>query len=142
MRSVKQLLQDKGSDVVAVTPDTPVYTVIQLMAERRIGAVLVMRGDTLLGIASERDYARKVILQGRSSKDTPVEAIMTSPVITVRPHDTVVTCMQLVTNQRIRHLPVCEDGMVVGVVSIGDLVKAVIADQELEIAQLQHYIAG
>lgn len=112
------------------------------MAEKSIGAVLVMRGEVLAGILSERDYARKVVLQGRSSADTPVEAIMTTPVVTVGPDTPVEACMQLMTERRIRHLPVVEHGAVVGVISIGDLVKAVIADQQVELEQLHSYIAG
>jgi CBS domain-containing protein len=116
--------------------------VIRLMAEHHIGSVLVMHGDELVGIATERDYARKVILQGRSSGDTPVAQIMSSPVVSVTPYDTAQTCMQMMTNRRIRHLPVVVDGRVVGMISIGDLVKAVIEDQQQEIAQLQQYIAS
>ncbi len=142
MRNANQILEDKGRQVFAVTPETPVLDVIRLMAEHRIGAVLVMQGQALVGIASERDYARKVILQGRSSKDTPVSAIMTSPVLCVSPEDTAATCMGLMTQRHIRHLPVREGERIVGVISIGDLVKAVIEDQQLEIAQLQQYIAG
>nr|MBO2468544.1 histidine kinase [Xanthomonadaceae bacterium] len=112
------------------------------MAEKSIGAVLVMRGEVLAGILSERDYARKVVLQGRSSADTPVEAIMTTPVVTVGPDTPVEACMQLMTERRIRHLPVVEHGAVVGVISIGDLVKAVIADQQMELEQLQRYIVS
>ena len=116
--------------------------VIRLMAEHHIGSVLVMQGGELVGIATERDYARKVILQGRSSAETPVGSIMSRPVVTVEPADTVATCMALMTERRIRHLPVCDNGRVVGMVSIGDLVKAVIEDQQHEIAQLQQYIAS
>jgi CBS domain-containing protein len=119
-----------------------VIDAIRLMAERRIGALLVMEGPRLAGILSERDYARKVVLQGRSSKDTPVRDIMTAQVITVVPQDSADHCMQLVTDSRIRHLPVLEGGQVVGVVSIGDLVKAVIADQRQELDHLQRYIAS
>lgn len=142
MRTVQQMLEGKPGGVIAVTPEDAVLEAIKRMAEHRIGAVLVMRGDELVGIASERDYARKVILQGRSSKDTPVSAIMTSPVVTVSPNDTVNACMELVTERRIRHLPVVKGGRVIGVISIGDLVKAVIDDQRLEIDQLQRYIAS
>ena len=142
MRTTRQLLQDKGHEVFAIAPDQPVLEAIRMMAERRVGAVLVMRDDALEGIVSERDYARKVILQGRASADTPVSAIMSSPVITVGPQDSVSSCMRVMTDRRVRHLPVVEDGAVIGVLSIGDLVKAVIADQQEEIAQLQQYIAG
>lgn len=142
MRNANQILENKGRAVFSVAPETAVLEVIKLMAENHIGAVLVMRGETLIGIASERDYARKVILQGRSSRDTPVSAIMTSPVLCVAPDDTASTCMSLMTQRHVRHLPVREGDRIAGVISIGDLVKAVIEDQQHEIAQLQQYIAG
>jgi CBS domain-containing protein len=142
MRNVNQILQAKGGRLVAVPQEAPVLEVIRLMAENHIGSVLIMQGDELVGIASERDYARKVILQGRSSSDTPVAQIMTRQVVTVSPTDTAETCMELMTNRRVRHLPVVENGKVVGLVSIGDLVKAVIEDQQEEIAQLQQYITS
>ena len=142
MRTVRQLLEAKAPEIYAIAPDAPVIEAIRLMAEKRIGALLVMDGARLLGILSERDYARKIVLQGRSSSDTPVSTIMTADVITVRPDDTAEHCMQVVTEQRIRHLPVLRAGEVIGVVSIGDLVKAVIEDQQVELAQLQRYIAS
>ena len=142
MRTVRQLLEAKSAEVHSIAPDAPVIDAIRLMAERRIGALLVMEGNHLAGILSERDYARKVVLQGRSSKDTPVRDIMTAQVITVAPQDSTDRCMQLVTDSRIRHLPVLDGGQVVGVVSIGDLVKAVIADQRQELDHLQRYIAS
>ena len=142
MRTVRQLLADKPAEVFAVAPEAPVVEAIRLMADKSIGAVLVLRGAALAGILSERDYARKVVLQGRSSADTPASAIMTAQVVTVGPDTPVTACMQLMTERRIRHLPVVEGGQVVGVISIGDLVKAVIADQQLELEQLQRYIAG
>ena len=143
MRNVNQILENKGSGgVIAVPREAPVLEVIRLMAENHIGSVLVMQGDELVGIATERDYARKVILQGRSSADTPVGQIMSSPVVSVLPTDTAATCMQIMTARKIRHLPVLDEGRVVGMVSIGDLVKAVIEDQQQEIAQLQQYIAS
>ena len=142
MRTVRQLLADKPAEVHAVAPEAPVIEAIRLMAAKSIGAVLVLRGDALEGILSERDYARKVVLQGRSSADTPASAIMTAQVVTVAPDTPVPACMQLMTERRIRHLPVLEGGRVVGVISIGDLVKAVIADQQLELEQLQRYIAS
>ncbi|HEY6940444.1 CBS domain-containing protein [Dokdonella sp.] len=142
MLQVKHLLADKGDRIYTVGPDEPVLAAIRTMADRYVGALLVMRGDELVGIVSERDYARKVILKGRSSSDTPVRDIMTSPVITVNPSDTVDTCMRLCTDSRVRHLPVVEGTRVVGVVSIGDLVKAVISEQGEQIEQLQRYIAG
>lgn len=142
MRTVRQLLDTKSPDVHAIGPDAPVIDAIRLMAERRIGALLVMEDGRLAGILSERDYARKVVLQGRSSKDTPVRDIMTAEVVSVGLGDGIERCMQLVTDGRIRHLPVLEGGNVVGVVSIGDLVKAVIEEQRQELDHLQRYIAS
>ncbi len=142
MRTVRQLLEAKAPEIFAIGPDAPVIEAIRLMAEKRIGAVLVLEGGHLVGILSERDYARKIVLQGRSSADTPVRTIMTSQVLTVALTDTAEHCMQLVTDRRIRHLPVLHNGEVLGVVSIGDLVKAVIEDQQIELDQLQRYIAS
>jgi|SRR6185437_1961725 len=142
MRQVKHLLETKGRAVYTIAPEAPVLDAIRSMAERGIGALLVMRGNDLVGILSERDYARKVILKGRSSRDTPVAEIMTPSPICISPAASVDECMRLCTDQRVRHLPVMDGGKVVGVVSIGDLVKAVIDDQALEIDQLQRYIAG
>ncbi|TYT25689.1 CBS domain-containing protein [Luteimonas viscosa] len=142
MRTVRQLLEAKTPEVHAVAPDAPVLDAIRLMALKGIGAVLVMDGARMAGILSERDYARKIVLEGRSSRDTPVSEIMTADVISVGPDHVVPACMQLVTNHRIRHLPVVEDGAVVGMISIGDLVAAVIEDQQHELDQLQRYIAG
>lgn len=142
MNSVRQILKSKSAEVLCVAPETPVLEVIRLMAEHGIGSVLVLRGDDLLGIATERDYARKVILRGRSSADTPVSEIMSSPVVTVGPGEDLRHCMQIVTERRIRHLPVVEDGRLIGLVSIGDLLKWVIREQEQEIEHLQQYIAG
>ena len=141
MATVKDLLSSKPAAVHAIAPDEPVLEAIQMMADRSIGAVLVMRGEQLVGILSERDYARKVILRGKSSAETPVWEIMSSPVTTVSPDDSVNTCMMLMTEKRIRHLPVCKGGEVVGVLSIGDLVRSVIEAQQHEIAELQRYIA-
>ncbi|MGN6382233.1 MAG: CBS domain-containing protein [Dyella sp.] len=142
MNQVKHLLEIKGNTVHAVAPDTAVLEAIRLMAERRIGALLVMRGEQLVGIVSERDYARKVILQGRSSGGTPVSEIMSAPPVTVGPDTEVLECMRLCTHSRIRHLPVVEGNAVVGVISIGDLVKAVIDEQAEQIEQLQRYITS
>jgi CBS domain-containing protein len=140
MTIVRQLLERKTPAIYAVEPQAPVLEAIRLMAERHVGALLVMSGDTLAGIISERDYARKVILMGRSSADTPVRDIMSSPVITVSPETSVQTCMQLMTEKRVRHLPVADGGRIVGMVSIGDLVKAVMAEQQQHIEQLENYI--
>jgi CBS domain-containing protein len=140
MISVRQLLDRKGRQVFSIAPGAVVLEAIRLMAERHVGALLVMEGGTLSGIVSERDYARKVILLGRSSADTPVRDIMTAQVITVQPETPVEECMQIMTERRVRHLPVTEGGRVVGMVSIGDLVKAVIAEQQQHIEQLESYI--
>ena len=142
MRSVRQLLEAKASEIFSIGPDAAVIDAIRLMAEKRIGAVLVVEDGRLLGILSERDYARKIVLQGRSSVDTPVRAIMTGELVTVGLGDTADHCMQIVTERRIRHLPVLRGDELVGLVSIGDLVKAVIEDQQVEIEQLQGYIVG
>ncbi len=142
MRTVRQLLEAKAPEVFAIGPDDPVIDAIRLMAEKRIGALLVMQAGKLAGIVSERDYARKIVLQGRSSRDTPVREIMTAEVVAVGLDDTTDRCMQPITDQRIRHLPVVDGGSVLGVVSIGDLVKAVIEDQQLELDHLQRYIVG
>jgi CBS domain-containing protein len=142
MRKVSQILQGKEARVCTVPQEAPVLEVIRLMAEQHIGSVLVVRGGELIGIATERDYARKVILQGRSSADTPVNVIMSSPVTCVTPDHSVTDCMEIMTDRHIRHLPVKDGGTVVGMISIGDLVKAVIEDQQQEISQLQQYIAG
>jgi len=140
MATVRQLLDGKGTAIYSVGPEDPVLEAIRLMAEHHVGALLVMKGDELTGIVSERDYARKVILLGRSSSATPVWQIMSAPVHTVSPDQTVDDCMRLMTQQRVRHLPVVGRGHVVGVISIGDLVKAVIEDQRHTIEQLEDYI--
>lgn len=140
MATVRHLLDRKGRAIFFIGPEDPVLEAIRLMAEHRIGALLVMKGDELVGIVSERDYARKVILRGRSSADTPVSQIMTSPVVAVSLSDSVQECMQLVTTRRVRHLPVVEGKKVVGMVSIGDLVKAVMEEQQQTIEQLESYI--
>jgi CBS domain-containing protein len=140
MTTARQLLDRKDRAVFSVGPEAPVLEAIRAMAEHHVGALLVMKGEVLAGIVSERDYARKVILRGRSSSDTPVRDIMTYPVLTVSPDTSVEQCMQLVTDKHVRHLPVVEAGRVVGMVSIGDLVKAVIAEQQQQIQQLESYI--
>lgn len=142
MKFVNQLLKDKGRDVWSVAPDAPVYQALELMAEKNCGAVLVLDQDKMVGILSERDYARKVILQGKSSKDTPVKEIMSSRVVYIRPEQTVEDCMALMTDKRIRHLPVLENRKLVGLISIGDIVRAVISEQEFIIHQLENYITG
>lgn len=142
MRQVRHLLEDKGNAVYAIAPEAPVLDAIRQMAERRVGALVVMRGDALAGIVSERDYARKVILQGRSSAQTAVNDIMSARPLTVSPDTDVFDCMRLCTDRRVRHLPVVEGERVVGVISIGDLVKAVIDAQAEQIEQLQRYITS
>ena len=140
MKSLNQLLAAKGNQVYSIRPDAKVIEALQLMAQKDVGALLVMDGEKLVGIVSERDYARKVILHGKSSQDVPVRDVMTSQVITVDPSYSVEQCMALVTQRRIRHLPVCEGDKLIGVVSIGDLVKEMIAEQEQTIRQLESYI--
>ena len=142
MHNVQQILDQKGRRIISAAPAASVREVISLMAEHNISAVLIMNGSELLGIITERDYARKVILQGRTSADTPVSEIMTSQVISVSPGETAQKCMSLMTEKKCRHLPVLDQGEVVGMVSIGDLVKAVIEDQQKEIQQLQQYISS
>ncbi|KZC37185.1 MULTISPECIES: CBS domain-containing protein [Pseudomonadota] len=142
MSQVKHLLQGKGNAVYSIAPEAPVLDAIKHMAEHRIGALLVMRGEQLVGVMSERDYARKVILQGRSSSRTAVSDIMSGTPLTVSPDTDVFDCMRLCTDSRIRHLPVVQGGKVVGVISIGDLVKAVIDAQAEQIEHLQRYITS
>ena len=143
MLLVKHLLDRKGHDIWSVDAEAPVLAAIHMMAERGVGALPVMREGRLAGIVSERDYARKVILMGRASADTPVAQIMSSPVVTVGPEERVRRCMELMTAKRIRHLPVVDaDGRMVGMVSIGDLVRAVIEEQQETIEQLERFIAG
>ena len=140
--SVGSVLQRKGGEVWFVTPDQTVYEAIEKMAEKAVGALLVISTGKLVGIISERDYARKVILKQRNSHDTPVSDIMSSPPVTVAPEDTVHRCREIMTQHRFRHLPVVKSGRVVGMLSIGDLVKAVIQEQNQRIEQPEHYIAG
>jgi CBS domain-containing protein len=140
MANAAQLLGRKPRGIHSVAPDAPVLEAIRLMAEHGIGALLVMNGERLEGIVSERDYARNVILRGRSSNDTPVREIMATDLITVDPSMTAQQCMQIMTERRVRHLPVLEGGRVVGILSIGDLVKAVLEEQAQTIEQLENYI--
>ncbi len=142
MKPVRELLRIKGQETWSVTPDTPVYDALKLMAEKNVGALLVLEGDKLAGILSERDYARKVILKGKASKNTPAREIMSENVVCVTPKQSVAECMALMTDKHFRHLPVIEDGKLVGVISIGDVVKAIISEQKFVIDQLEHYIAG
>ena len=142
MKTVRQLLDSKGSEAISVAPDSNVLDALKLMAQREIGAVLVVEGARLVGIMSERDYARKVILKGKSSQDTLVREIMTERVMYARPEQTVPELMALMTSKRVRHLPVLEGERLVGVLSIGDLVKETISEQEFIIRQLENYIHG
>ena len=141
MKQVRDLLAYKGGQIWSVSPNATVFETLQLMAEHEIGAVLVMEGTKTVGIISERDYARQVILKGKASRDTPVREVMTARVVYVRPEQTVDDCMALMTDKRIRHLPVVEDGAVIGVLSIGDVVKAMISEKEFLIEQLENYIS-
>ena len=142
MKRVKDILETKGHDVWCIEPSAWVYDAMKLMADRGVGALLVMEGPKLVGIISERDYARKIILQGRASRSTEVREIMTSRVVYTEPERNIEECMALMTEKRIRHLPVVEAGQVCGVISIGDLVKAIIAEQKFIIEQLERYISS
>ena len=142
MKTVTQLLREKGQKVLSVAPETSVFEALQVMAEKNVGALVVVEGERLVGIFSERDYARKVILKGKASKEIAVREIMTSHVLYVRPEQTIDDCMALMTDKRVRHLPVLDEERLVGVISIGDVVKAIIAEQEFMIEQLQNYITG
>ena len=142
MKSVSDVLKGKGGEVSCISPVTTVFEAITVMAEKEIGALLVMEGDVLLGILTERDYARKIILQGKSSRETSVQEIMTSKVMVVTPAHSVDECLAIMTEKHVRHLPVVEHGKVVGIVSIGDAVKAIISDQHFTISNLVNYIMG
>lgn len=142
MKLVKHLLDAKGREIISAAPGLSVLDAIKIMADKRVGALVVIQDSGLLGIVTERDYARKVIIKGRSSESTRVDEIMTSDVQTTTPDQTVQQCMSLMSEGRFRHLPVIEDDAVVGIISIGDLVQAIIADQKEEIEQLEHYISG
>ena len=143
MKSAAQILKSKPEQAVhAVAPSTSVFDAVKLMAEKNVGALLVLEGEKIAGIITERDYARKIILMGRSSKETLVRDIMTSPVMYVRPDQTNEECMALMTDNRMRHLPVVDQGRLIGLISIGDLVKDIISEQKFIIEQLEHYIHG
>lgn len=142
MKTVEDILNIKGHDIWSIRPDDTVFDAVKLMADKSIGGLLVMDDEMLVGILTERDYARKVVLEGESSKDLLVSSVMTRKVLCVSPQRTLEECMALMTDKRARHLPVLDHKSVVGVISIGDLVKAVIDEQKILIDQLQHYIAG
>ena len=140
--TIRDILRYKGQEVWAISPDSSVYDAVEIMADKHVGALLVLSENTLVGVISERDYARKIILSGKSSRSTRVSEIMSSPVISADPSHVIDECMKTMTEKRIRHLPVVEDGIVIGVVSIGDLVRWIISTQDHTIQQLQNYIAG
>ncbi len=142
MKLVQHLLAAKGGDIISIQPDASVLDAIKLMAEKGIGSLVVTEGGALIGIVTERDYARKVIIKGRASDSTAISEIMTADVITASSDQTVNQCMAIMTEKKCRHLPVVDDGNLVGMISIGDLVQAIIADQAEEIEQLEHYISG
>ncbi len=140
--TVQQMVAAKGDTVWSVTPEATVYQALELMAAHNVGALVVLRGDAPVGVFSERDYARKVVLRGKSSKDTPVEEIMTTLLYCVRPEQTTEECMALMTDKHVRHLPVMDAGRLAGIISIGDVVKAIVDEQHFVIRQLETYIAG
>jgi len=141
-KTVQNIIDDKGSDVWSIDADSSVFDALEVMADKNLGALVVMHAGDLVGIMSERDYARKIILMSRGSRETRVAEIMTPDPMCVSPTDTVANCMQVMTDNRFRHLPVLEDGQMVGLISIGDVVRAVIAEQEFLINQLESYITG
>lgn len=142
MGKVRNILQSKNASTVSICPDNTVYEALELMVEKNIGALLVMEKDEFVGIFTERDYARKVILKGKASKETVIREIMTEDVVTVTLDNTIEDCMRLMTNKFIRHLPVVENGKLVGIISIGDVVKYIIEEQRFIIENLEHYITG
>jgi len=142
MRTVKQILATKEPDIWSIAPDATVYDAIHLLAEKEIGALLVLDGEQLIGVISERDYARQIILKDKSSRGTQVRDIMTTHVVTTTPENDVADCMAMMTDKRIRHLPVLDDGKLVGVLSIGDLIRSIIAEQQSTINDLAKYISG
>jgi CBS domain-containing protein len=142
MTTVRNILQTKGPEVWSVEPETPVMNALKMMDEKNIGALIVARGGTLLGILSERDYARKLVLRGKSTSEATVQDLMTPAVITVTPDQSMDRCMELMTSKRVRHLPVVENEKLIGLISIGDVVKAVISEKEDLIKQLENYITG
>ena len=142
MRSVKDILQEKGTQVYAVSPDAKVYEALQIMADKNVGALMVIENETAVGLISERDYARKIVLKGKLSRDVPVREIMTAEMVRIGPHADVEECMELMTDKRVRPLPVFENDRLLGIISIGDIVKAIIEHKEEIIEQLENYIKG
>ncbi|MBI4549255.1 MAG: CBS domain-containing protein [Ignavibacteriae bacterium] len=142
MTTVRQILETKGNQIWSVSPETTVFDAIKLMADKNVGALLVLEAEKLRGVISERDYARKVILKGKSSKETHVKEIMTAEVVIIRPENSIEECMAVMTHKRIRHLPVVDKERLIGMISIGDVVKAIISEQEFTIKQLENYITG
>jgi CBS domain-containing protein len=142
MKNVRLILESKGDPVYCITPNATVYEALIIMADKNIGALVVLDDERVVGILSERDYARKVILHGKSSKELPVREIMSKTVHSVHPDESIEDCMEKMTDKRIRHLPVIEDGRLAGIISIGDVVKAIIAEQESTIKHLENYITG
>ena len=140
MQTIKQLLEKKGNEIITIEPDSSVYDAIKSMADNHIGSLIVMEKGKLVGIITERDYTRKIILKGKSSASTPVKDIMTKNILCTNPEQTVDEAMALITDKRVRHLPVVENNHVIGIISIGDLVKTIISEQEYIINQLEHYI--
>ncbi len=142
MRTVNDILQEKGARVYTISPDAKIYEALQLMADKNVGALMVMEGDITAGMISERDYARKVVLKGKFSKEVPVRDIMVTDIVHIGPDEDVEGCMELMTHKRVRHLPVFENDRLVGIISIGDIVKAIIEHKEEVIEQLENYITG
>ena len=142
MATVKQILERKGYDIWSVSPQTTVYEALQQMSEKNVGALLVLENDVLVGVFSERDYARKLILKGKASKDTLVHELMTSDVFYIEPHREIEDCLALMTDKHIRHLPVLENDRLIGIVTIGDIGKQIISDQQFLIEQLEKYVSG
>ena len=142
MRTVNDILQEKGAEVYSIAPDAKVYDALQMMADKNVGALMVIENDSTVGLVSERDYARKIVLKGKLSKDVPVRDIMTTEMVCVHPNEDVERCMELMTNKRVRHLPVFEGDRLMGLVSIGDIVNTIIRHKEEIIEQLENYIKG
>ncbi|NOY70025.1 MAG: CBS domain-containing protein [Deltaproteobacteria bacterium] len=142
MKIIRDILAEKGSEVYAISPDATVYEALLMMADKNVGALLVMHDNAVVGLISERDYARKIVLKGKFSKDVPVSEIMSSHIVRIDQDQDIEVCMELMSDKHIRHLPVIENDRIVGIISIGDIVKAIIEHKEETIAQLEHYIKG